>query len=151
MNISLRHPIQSWVFKEETQQIWWQLPSWLERLNTPIASLQRDNTHQPVSRDYRIHKLFLYRGLRHTYECPGYDTKESDGEASGLLELWGMWSTLLLPLLPVPLWPGVVAPNRVLSMGQIELKCVLGLNWISWDRTVLKFKLSIYTKLTCLK
>ena len=25
-------------------------------------------------------------------------------------------------------WPGVVAPDRVLSMGQIELNCVLMLN-----------------------
>ena len=32
-----------------------------------------------------------------------------------------MQSTLLLPLLPGPIWPGVVAPDRVLSMGQIEL------------------------------
>ena len=32
-----------------------------------------------------------------------------------------MWSTLSLPLLPGPLWPGVVAPNRVLSMVQIKL------------------------------
>ena len=32
-----------------------------------------------------------------------------------------MQSTSLLPSLPDPLWPGVVAPDRVLSMGQIEL------------------------------
>ena len=38
-----------------------------------------------------------------------------------MLELWGMWSVPLLPSLPVPLWPGVVTPDRVLSMGQIEL------------------------------
>ena len=38
-----------------------------------------------------------------------------------MLELWGMQSTPSLPLLPDPLQPGVVAPNRVLSMGQIEL------------------------------
>ena len=31
-----------------------------------------------------------------------------------------MSSTLLLPLLQGPLSPGVVAPDRVLSMGQIE-------------------------------
>ena len=36
-----------------------------------------------------------------------------------MLELWGMRSTL--SLLPGSLWPGVVAPDRVLSMGQIEL------------------------------
>ena len=42
-----------------------------------------------------------------------------------MLKLWEMQSTPLLPLLPGPLWPGVVAPDRVLSMGQIELNCVL--------------------------
>ena len=38
-----------------------------------------------------------------------------------MLELWGMQNTLLLLLLPGPLLPGVVAPDRVLSIGQIEL------------------------------
>ena len=42
-----------------------------------------------------------------------------------------MWSTLSLPLLPGPLWPRVVTPDRVLTMGQIELNCVLILNWIA--------------------
>ena len=32
-----------------------------------------------------------------------------------------MWSTPSLPLFPGPLQPGVVAPDWVLSMGQIEL------------------------------
>ena len=32
-----------------------------------------------------------------------------------------MWSTLSLPSLPGSLWPGVVAPDRVLSQGQIKL------------------------------
>ena len=36
-----------------------------------------------------------------------------------MLELWGMRSTPSLPSLPDPLWPGVVAPDRVLSMGQM--------------------------------
>ena len=36
-------------------------------------------------------------------------------------ELYRMWSTPSLPLLPVPHWPEVVAPDRVLSIGQIEL------------------------------
>ena len=31
-----------------------------------------------------------------------------------------MWNTPSLPLLPVPLWPRVVAPDRVLSVGHIE-------------------------------
>ena len=61
-------------------------------------------------------------------ECSGYDTKQSDGDILVMLELWGMWSTLSLPSLPGPLWPRVVAPDRILSMSQIELNCVLVLN-----------------------
>ena len=38
-----------------------------------------------------------------------------------MLELWGMRSTPSLPSLPGPLWPGVVAPDRVLSLSRIEL------------------------------
>ena len=53
-------------------------------------------------------------------ECPGYD-KQSDGEPLVMLELCGMRSTLSLPLFPGLLWAGVVAPDRVLSMSQIEL------------------------------
>ena len=37
-----------------------------------------------------------------------------------MLELWGMQSTPSLSSLSGPLWPGVVASDRVLSMGQIE-------------------------------
>ena len=44
-----------------------------------------------------------------------------------MLELWGIQSTPSLPLPPGPLWPGVAAPDRVVSMGQIELNCVLDL------------------------
>ena len=61
-------------------------------------------------------------------ECPGYDTKQSDGKALVMMELLGRRSTPSLPSLPGPLWPGVVAADRVLSMGRIELKCVLMLN-----------------------
>ena len=50
-----------------------------------------------------------------------------------MLELWGMQSTPSLPSLPGPLWPRVEAPDRVLSMGQIELNCVLMLNWIELE------------------
>ena len=54
-----------------------------------------------------------------------YDTKQSDGEIPVIMEFWGMQNTPSLPSLPGPLWPGVVAPDRALSMGQIELNCVL--------------------------
>ena len=50
-------------------------------------------------------------------ECPVIDTKQSDGEGPAVLELWGIRSTPSLPLLPGPLCPGVVAPDRALSMG----------------------------------
>ena len=54
-------------------------------------------------------------------EFPGYDTKHFDGEAPVMLELWGIQSTPSLPLIPGPFWPRVITPDRVLSMGQIEL------------------------------
>ena len=58
-------------------------------------------------------------------ECPGYDTKQSDGEVPAVPELWGMRSTPSLPSLPGPLWPGVVAPDRAPYMGWIELTAYL--------------------------
>ena len=80
----------------------------------------------PIRQGYRIHRLHLRGEVIHTHkECPGYD-----GEVPVILELSGMQSTPSMPSLPGPLWPGVVAPDRVLSMGQIELNCVLMLNWI---------------------
>ena len=67
----------------------------------------------PVSWGCRIHWLHLCRGVRPPpNECPGYDTKQSDGEVPATLELWGMRSTPSLPSLPGPLWPGVVAPDK---------------------------------------
>ena len=74
---------------------------------------QKENC--PVGWSCRIHRLLLCRGVRHSpppNECPGYDTKQSDGEVPAMLELWGMWSTPSLSSLPGPLWPGVVAPDK---------------------------------------
>ena len=62
-----------------------------------------------------------------------------------------MRSTHSLPSLPGPLSRRVVAPDRVLSMVQIELNCVLTLNCIAWNRTVLTFKQRPYTKLNYFK
>ena len=45
-----------------------------------------------------------------------------------MLELLRTWDTFSLQLLPGPLWPAVVSPDRVLSMGQIELNRVFTLN-----------------------
>ena len=58
-----------------------------ELSNTPIAPLQWGKT---------------------PYQCPGYETKQSDSEVPLMLELWGMRSAPSLPLLPGPLWPGMV-------------------------------------------
>ena len=38
-----------------------------------------------------------------------------------MLELWGIQSTPFIAIAPRFTLPGVVAPNRVLSMGQIEM------------------------------
>ena len=106
----------------------------------------------PVGWDCRIHRLHLCKGVRAPpNECPVYDTKLSDGEVSVIFELWVMRSTPSLPSIQGLLWPGVVAPDSVLSIGQIELNWVLMLDWIAWNRTVLPFKLRTYHKLNCLK
>ena len=69
----------------------------------------------------RIHRLLLSWGVKHHQnEYPGYDHKLSDGEVS-VLELWGMWSTSSLPLLPYPIRFGEVASDSVPSM------CLIGL------------------------
>ena len=75
-----------------------------------------------VSWGCRIHWLNLYSGVSPLtlHKCSGYDTKQSDGEAPVMLEIWEMQSIPSLLLLPGPFWPGVVAPERVLFMGQIE-------------------------------
>ena len=73
--------------------------------------------------------------------CPGFDTKQSDGEVQVMLELLGIRSTSSLPMLP-----GSLYSRSGSAMGQIELNCVLMLNWIAWNRTVLIFKLCTYAK-----
>ena len=86
----------------------------------------------PVGWGCRIHLLNICREIRppFPYEFPVYDSKQSHGEAPGMLELWGMRSTPSLPSLSGPLWSGEVAPDWVLSMRQIDLNCVITLNWI---------------------
>ena len=99
-----------------------------------------------VSRGCRINRLLLCRGVRPPpNDYPWYDTKQSDGEVLIMLKLWRIRSTRSLPLLPCPLWPRMVAPDRVLSMGWKELNYRLFLNWIAWIRCVLNFTLQIWT------
>ena len=66
--------------------------------NTPTASLQTGNPPN---------------------EYPVYDIKQTDGDAPAF-EIWEMRSIPSLSLLPGPLWPGVVALDWVLFIGQIE-------------------------------
>ena len=77
-------------------------------------------------RDFKLKnhssKRFFYALLidgvvEYTDEGPGYDIKRSDDEDPVMLEFWGMQSIPSLPLLSGPLWPGVVALDRALSMG----------------------------------
>ena len=79
-------------------------------------------------------------GQDSSIDCPENDSKKSNGEVPVILELWEMRSTPLLPSLPGRQRPRVVAPDRVLSMSQIERNCVLMLNWIVWNRTVYIYK-----------
>ena len=104
----------------------WCEPSQLGLQNTLTASLQKSKTLPISVLDTTLINLMV--------------------EAQVMLELWGMWNTLWLPSLPGPLWPRVVAPDRVLSMDQIELNYALILNWIVWNKTVLTFKLYTYAK-----
>ena len=90
----------------------------------------------------RIHRLRPCRSIRLPQRVSWYESKQSV-----MLEISGMERTPLLPSLPGLLWPGVVAPDRLISMGPIELNCVFILNWIVWNRAVLTFKLCTYAKL----
>ena len=81
-----------------------------------------DCIHCSVGWNCRIHWLHLCGGVRHPInEYSGYDGKQSDVVSPVMLELRRIQSTPSLSWLPGLLWPGVVALDRVLSMGQIEL------------------------------
>ena len=53
-----------------------------------------------------------------------------------MLDLWGMLSAPLLPSLPGPIWPGVVAPDKGPIYGLNRTKpwfidsVILHLNWL---------------------
>ena len=57
-------------------------------------------------------KIVEYTSLQ---RVSSYDTKPSP-----VLDIWGMWSTLSLPLLPDPLWSGVVVSIKVSYIVQLE-------------------------------
>ena len=76
----------------------------------------------------RVHRLLFCRGLRPPVSILDITLKQSNDKVPVILEVWGMWNTPSLLSLPGPLWPGVVAPDMVLSIGLIELNYVLMLN-----------------------
>ena len=61
----------------------WRLASW-------------SNRSSPIGWGCRIHRLHLYKGVRPPppNECPRYDIKPSEGEATAL-EIRGMWITVV--------------------------------------------------------
>ena len=73
----------------------------------------------PARWGYKIYRLCLFWRVRLPQHVSWCNTKQSDGEAPVKLDLWRMQSTLSLTSLSVHLWPGVVEPNMVLSMGQM--------------------------------
>ena len=105
-----------------------------------VNSKKTKQTICPVGWGCIIHHLHLCRGLRPPNKCPGYDTKQSDGKVPIILELWGMRSNPLLPSLPGPLRPRVVASDKGHIYGSNRTK-----PWF-WEFTVFAFKLSIYAK-----
>ena len=59
---------------------------------------------------------------------PGYGIKQSDGETSIILELWGKQSNPSSPSLPDLRWLGVLVLDWFLCMSQIEVNSVIMLN-----------------------
>ena len=66
----------------------------------------------PVGWGCRIHWLHLCRGVRPPNECPGYDTKQSDGEVPAMLGPWNTEYPFIAIAPRSTLWSG-----RALSMG----------------------------------
>ena len=87
---------------------------------------------------------FSAEGKTTPNECPGHDTKQSDGAVPAMLELWGMRSTPLLPSLPGPLYPGLVAPDKGPIYRLNKTK-----RWLAF--TVFIHLNCIYAELNCLK
>ena len=67
--------------------------------------------YSPVGWGCRIHQLHICSGVRPPNECPGYDIKQSDGALGNVVYPF----TAIVPR------STLVTPDRVLSMGQIEL------------------------------
>ena len=123
-----RHTGHCWRSKDEliSDVLLWTPAYGQAKAERPALVTQSSTTHSytcPVGWGCRIHRLHLCRGEDTPHnECPRYDTKQTDDEVRIMLKLCGMRSTSPLLSLPSPLWLGVVAPDRVLCMGQIKQK-----------------------------
>ena len=91
----------------------------------------------------RIHQLHLCRGV-HANECLGYDTKQLNGEASIMPELWGIQGTPSFPSTPSSFWPKMHLIESYLWGKYLTFKPYankrLMLNWIVRNRTVWSFR-----------
>ena len=106
-----------WVDKTYKKRFILYLNYWIVKINY-LREIQIQYLTLSAGWGCRIHWLHLCRGVKPSpNKCPGYVTKQSDGEVPVMLEHWGMRSTPSLLLLPGQLWSGVVAPDRALSMG----------------------------------
>ena len=76
------------------------------------------NVHCPVSWGCRICQLHLCRCITSLHLSL---TSVLDMTQRHIMVRLQSWSTFSLPSLPDLLWPGVVVPVTVISMGQIEL------------------------------
>ena len=88
---------------------------------------KKPNKTYPPPKKIMAQSAWASEYTNYTDNISGHDTKKSDGEAPVILELCGMLSNPSLSSLPGSLWPGVVAPDRVLSMGQTQPSCVFKL------------------------
>ena len=103
--------------------------------------------HLPGRLGLVIHRLPLCREVWPHNKFPGYDTKPTDGEVPVRLELWKMRSTPSLPSIPGPLWPGVVAPHWVLSMGYLLISFFLNFYlFIYFDDIILAWRSKVQSK-----
>ena len=127
---------QEWMVRDKGRHAvgmhWW----WWILLNTYISLYSRPGLQNILTAS-------LQRGkpLPHSMSVLDMTSKNLMVRLSNILKLWGMRSTPSLPLFSGPPFHGVLAPDRVRSMGQIELRTNkwLMLNWIIKNRTVWSF------------
>ena len=105
--------------EKETRKILWDFEI---QKNHLILSRQKSRKKENLSKD------------PHPNEYHGYATKQSDCEVPVMLGLRGMRSTTSsLPLLPSPLWAGMVAPDKgpIYGLDRTELHTYVKLNCLN--------------------